>query len=206
MAGLMNSGGGGGPNTMASTPMRSDGMAAAAPMEGGEESNVTPEEQAQYEAFVGNGLRLIFAEQTREQIAERIRASDPVEGLATTTVQIVTRLQQSAGQKGSEISPDVLFHGGMEIMSNIAELAEAADVHAYSEDEIESALYQALDQYGTQAMEAGTLDKEGIVSDFQALMQADQQGRLEEMLPGIEEKARQIGGAAGAQQSGRGER
>tara|TARA_Y100000310_G_scaffold315824_1_gene366857 strand:- start:3318 stop:4037 length:720 start_codon:yes stop_codon:yes gene_type:complete len=178
--------------------VRGGNGASTNPVDSGDETpNVSPQEQQQYDQFVGNGMKLIFAEGARDQIAERIRQSDPIEGLAAATVMVVKRLSESAEAKGTQIPNDVLLHGGLEIMGNIAELAEAANVHKYSEDDIEQAMYQALDQYGTQELESGRLDKEGIAQDFQAMMEADQAGRIDEILPGIEEKARQIGGNGG---------
>lgn len=173
------------------TPDMVGGNGSTNPMDTtGEQPNVAPEEQEQYDRFVANGMKLVFAQGARDQIVNRIKASNPIEGLAAATVQIVRRLNESAGQKGMQVSPDVLMHGGLEIMGNIAELAEAANAHSYSEEEIEKAMYMALDQYGTQELQAGRIDKEAVANDLQEMMAADKEGRLEEALPGIEEKGR----------------
>lgn len=156
----------------------------------GEQPNVSPEEQAQYEEFVANGIKLIFNEGTVPKLIAALKADpNPVHALAANTVTIVQRLQQSAQQKGAAIPPDILIQGGAEIMGNIAELAKAAKIHEFSEEELENASYVAMDMYGDKALKDGTLDKEGIAQDFQTIVQADQQGTLEQTIPGIEEAA-----------------
>lgn len=159
----------------------------------GDAPNVSPEEQRQYDAFVGNGIRLIFDERTAPTLLNRLKATqNPIEGLASTTVMVVDRLKDSAERSGAKLSPDVLMHGGIELMENIAELSRAANLHEYTPEEIENAMYAALDMYGTQELQRGTIDKNAIAQDFQALVEADRQGRLEEVLPGISAKAEEI--------------
>lgn len=171
-------------------PMDRPGMDQGMMGEDGEQSNVSPEEQAAYEQFVANGLKLIFNEQTAPKLIASLQAEgNPVHALANATVMIVQRLEQSAAKAGQTISPDILMHGGAEIMSNIAELAKAAKIHEFSEEELESASYVAMDLYGDQAMKQGTLDKNAIAQDVQTIVQADQQGTLEQVVPGIEEAA-----------------
>lgn len=169
--------------------------------EPGAEPNVSPEEQAQYDRFIANGLRLIFEGNRDQAILARIeKGANPVEGLASATLFIVMRLKESAEKAGQQISNDVLFHGGMEIMENVAELAKRAKLHAYTPKEIEQALYVALDQYSTQEVQKGTIDKESLQQDFQMLMDADKGGKLEELLPGITAKAKELGGAGAAEE------
>lgn len=160
----------------------------------GEQPNVSPELQAQYEKFVTNGLTLI--EKASPQLIKRMQvAQNPVEALATATVQVVTRLEDSAAKAGQQLAPEVLIHGGLEIMGTLAEAAEAAGVHTFTEEEIESASFAAMDQYGT--LREGMLDKAAIGRDFQAMMEADKAGKLDEVMPGLSEYARKVGGGKG---------
>lgn len=177
----------------AAQPMRGE----ADPMaDGGEQPNVTPEEQAQYDRFVDNGLKIIFDEKTAPQILKRLQASgNPIEGLASATVNVVLGLKDSAEKAGQKLDPAVLLHGGAELMENIAELSDAAGVHKFTPEELEQATYAAMDQYGTIEKERGTLDTAAFEEDARMLLEADQAGRLDELLPGITEKAKQMGGA-----------
>lgn len=174
---------GGGPDT---APMPNPGKE-------GDQPNVSPQEQAQYTKFVDNGLKVIFDRKTVPGLLKRIKAGDsPAEGLASSTVMIVTALKDSAERQGQQIDDAVLLHGGQELMENIAELSNAAKVHTFTPDEIESAMYSALDQFGTREMERGTLDKEKLAREFQTMMDADKAGKIDDVIPGLSQRAREI--------------
>lgn len=155
------------------------------------ETNVSPEEQQEYDKFMDNGFKLIYDERSMPQLLQRLNQSgNPVEGLATVTVGVVRRLVDAAEKAGQKIDPAVLLHGGADLMADIAALAKTAGVHEYSEEEIESASFVAMDQFGTAEIERGAVDQQLVADDFQALTQADQQGRLGEIIPGVESMGR----------------
>lgn len=163
---------------------------ARASDEGEESSNVTPEEQAQYDQFVANGMQLLYSPQALPRVLQAMQGDgDPVEGLANALVTLVTRLEDSAGKGNAEISGDVKFHGATELLGQMADLAKEAGIHDYSEDEQERALYLALDLYRNARQQQGQLPQEAINQDWQELVQADQQGTIEEVLPGVRELA-----------------
>ena len=183
--------------------MPGQGMSPDTAAPEGAESNVSPEEQNAYNNFVSNGLKVVFNEKTGKALVDRIRRTeDPIQGLAATTVLVVDGLAKKAEQAtGQPVADEVLFHGGAEIMSNIAELAQAAGVHDYTPEDQEKAMYMALDMYGTQAMQDGTLDKGGIAKSYEQMVAADKAGEIDRLLPGIEQKAQEIR-ARGGKQSG----
>lgn len=173
------------------TPMRNDAMAGGAPREapGGDQPqpNVTPEEQAQYERFVNNGLTLIYDDKTLPKVIEMLRGDgDPKEGLANAAAMVVMRLEDSAGDQGQPIPDDIVYHGGIEILSDLANLANEAGIHEFTDDEIEGATYRALDIYREARQAEGQLPGDDIQQDFQQIMQADQHGGLEQIAPGLE--------------------
>lgn len=182
------------PGGPAQQPQPAAGPQGVAPEVGFQgEANVSPEEQAAYDQFMDNAFKVIYDDKAAKQILGRIgQSGNPIEGLATVTVQIVTRLADDARKQGNPVDPAILLHGGADIMSDIAELAGKAGVHNFTEEEIENSMYVAMDQYGTAEMEKGTLDKEAIKSDFQQMMEADKAGRIDELIPGLTEKANQI--------------
>lgn len=146
----------------------------------GEEANVSPEEQATYDAFVGNAYKLI--EKARDGILSSLGASeDPKMNLANATAQVVMAVHQSAAKSGQQISPDVLFHGGAEIMETLAEAAERAQIHNFTEEELEGAFFQAVDMYREMATQAGLVDPEHAKAEFQNVLQQDQSGELAAM-------------------------
>ncbi len=155
----------------------------------GEQPNVSPEEQAQYDQFMDNAFKLIYSDQTFPQVLARIKDSpDPTEALAATAVNVITRLEDSAKESGTPLSPDVIYRGGVEILEDLAQTAEKAGIHAYTEEELESALFQALDLYRQMGAKDGRLNQEPIQQDMAALVDVDKQGKLGELLPELQGK------------------
>lgn len=155
------------------------------------ESNVSPEEQAQYDQFVKNGMELIYDEKTMPQLMQSLEgAGTPTEGLANALVTVVMRLEDSAKQQGQEISGEVIMHAATELMEQLVELAEAAGVHEFTPEDIESSYLLAIDTYRTARQGKGDLPVDDLKQDMDMMMQADQQGRLDEVVPGISEYAK----------------
>lgn len=202
------------------------------------DNGVTPEEQAQYDQFVNNGLRLIYDEQTRkpqEGILDALGANGygpeqqpmqgqtatqeaaqpasqaqpeqqggmmaatqddggvsmggmpppPIIALANTTVMIVQQLDDSARAANKPVSNDVLVHGGVAILEELAELAESAGIHDYTEDEMGGATTLAMDMYKQKAMDDGRTDETQAKSEWDQVVQADQQGQLGSVVKGF---------------------
>lgn len=154
---------------------------------GAEQSaNVTAEEQSSYDRFVTNGMQMLYNPQALPQLLESVRGDgNPIQGLANALVTLVTRLEDSAEQAGDQVSGDVMLHGGTELLEQMVELAEEAGVHKFTDEEIESALYLAMDTYRTTRQQQGRLPEEQLAADMQQLVQADVAGELEQLLPGI---------------------
>lgn len=200
MAGLMNPGGG--KNREKQQPNAEEALAgmtgpqpgAPAPgpegPQGGEEGNVSPEEQAQYDQFVKNGMQLIYQKEGLEQLFTTLEGDgNPIQGVADTLVMVVSRLEDSAEEKGVEVSGDVKMHGAQELLEQLVELSENASIHEFSDEEMEQAFYLALDEYRIKKQRSGTLPVDELQEDFQALAQAEEQGQLDEVLPGVSEFA-----------------
>ncbi len=157
--------------------------------DGEEQPNVTEAEQAQYDKFVDNALSAIYDEKSLPQIVESLKGGgNPVDGLANTAVGVVVRVQDSAEQAGLKIEPDVLLHGGSEILQDLAELAEKAGVHQFSPEEVEGAAFQAMDLYREMKGRDGGEGRPQIMEDFNQIVALDQAGKLDEITPGLTEK------------------
>ena len=148
------------------------------------QANVSSDEQAEYNEFVTNGLSMIYNEQAIPAILKGLDGSgDPVEGVANTAVMIVSRLEDSAREADRTVSPDVLFHGGTELLADLVNLSEQAGIHKFSDADRERALFRALDLYREMRQGAGQLDEDDLKSQFAELVQADREGKLDELLP-----------------------
>ncbi len=155
------------------------------------EANVTAEEQEQYDRFVTNGMKMLYDEKAVQKLLTSMEGDgNPVEGLANALVQVVMRLEDSSEQAGEKISPDVLLHGGTELLEQMVDLSEQAGGHKFKEKEIESALYLALDTYRTTRQQQGRLDEDALGADMEQLVQADYKGELDSLIPGIGEYAK----------------
>jgi cellobiose-specific phosphotransferase system component IIA len=173
---------------------------------GEEDSNVSPEEQAQYTEFEENYMRLIYdGEQVRPELLEALEAardggedkmetavqgnapSPAVATLAQTAVHIVGRIDDAAAEAQRPISDDVLFHGAVAVIEELAEVAEAAGIYDYSEQEMSGALTVAVDMYREKAIQSGRTDENTLTSEWDRLIAADKEGRADEVAPGIME-------------------
>jgi hypothetical protein len=172
-----------------------------------EQSNVTPEEQAEYDKFVTNGHEIIypanaegqvdpkimehlhgqFDEQATQLFAEAQPAftpGSPVENLAGTLTLLVIALESSAGSAGKQLDPAVVYHGGSELLLELDEISAAAKMHDYSQKELDGAAYRAVDLWRVGSPNA---NPEEMAGEFEQIKQADQQGNLGQLLPGIDQ-------------------
>lgn len=166
------------------------GMPAEGVDDGDGEANVTPEEQAQYDKFVRNGLEIIYPKgegaQVSPKVIEQLSAgAEPIENLANTAVQITIAVEDSAEAGGVQLDDAVVMHGGIAILEELAEVAEAAKIHDYSEDELQGATYRALDLYREIGQQTGKVDPEALKAQFGEIVEADKRGDVQSVLPQI---------------------
>lgn len=162
---------------------------AAGNVTGEEQPNVSPEEQQAYDQFVDTAFSAIYDDKSLPQIIKSLQGDgNPVDGLANTAVAIVTRVEDSAKNAGQTVSPDVVFHAGTEILEDLADLAAKAGVHDFTPEELEGAAFQAMDLYREMNGRDGGEGRPQIVEDFNQIVALDQQGRLDEMAPGLSQK------------------
>jgi len=156
----------------------------------GERPNVSPEEQAQYEEFVANAMEIIYPRgeegAVSPQVIEQLSAGDDrIEALAQTAVQLTIAVEDSAEKAGPQLDDSVVMHGGIAILEELAEIAEAAKVHDYSEDEMQGATYRAMDLYRELGEQSGKVDPDALKAQFGEIMDADKRGDVQSVLPQI---------------------
>ena len=191
------------------TPMQPGEQPAPMGQQPSEEAdaNVSPEEQEQYNEVVKQAAGIIYGkgkvmpqilealkpakdaaqpEGAQDEQGEQSTAGNPaVQALAATATQVVQKLDTAAHEQGYQITDDVLYHAGVEILEMLAEVAETAGFHSYSEDELQGALYQAIDNYRPIAERMGRTDDATLKQQFGEIVAADEQGKLGEVLPGL---------------------
>jgi hypothetical protein len=144
------------------------------------EPNVTPEEQAQYDQFVKNGIKVIYSDNALPKILDTLTTGNPIDSLANTAVMIVKRLVDSAKKNNAEIAGDIIYHGGIEILEDLANLSEKAGIHSYTQKELETSTYRAMDLYRDMM---GNVDQSMYQQDLQQLKQLDETGQLDQIMP-----------------------
>lgn len=177
--------------------------------DGGEKA--TPEEQAQYDQFVNNALEIIYPKGEAQGMSPAIKAhlsgqfepelqnllqrvqpplnpSSPIEALAATAALLVMTLENSAGQSGKEIDASVVFHAGLEITQILADDGKEFGLFDLSEKDQEHAFYRAVDIYRQVSPRAQQAQPE-LAGEFDQLKQANDQGDMGKVLPGIDKAA-----------------
>lgn len=151
-----------------------------------EKPNVSPEEQAQYDEFMNNAYKLIYSDNTWPMVLKRIKASpDPVEAIANIAASTVNQLKDSAEKAGKTLSPDVMFQGGKELLEDLADVVSEAGNTKFSDKDLESAWYKALDIFQQLQGPQSPEQQAGYQQDVTALKGAQASGGLDQMLPGL---------------------
>ena len=174
----------------------SQGDTGAPAQDSGAAQPASPEEQAQYNQFVGRAMELIYNEKMFPQVVEMLRGgsndgqdqqgsgvSGPAHGLANATAMIIARVYKAATDAGANLSPDVVFHGGTEIFGQLAEISDKAGISDYANDrdKLEGAYFLAVDTAMQQLRKAGVVDEASAKQALQQLQQVDAKGELEQV-------------------------
>lgn len=166
-----------------------------------DQPNVSPEEQAAYDAFVTDGLELIYAggkvrpgivqlldEDPSDLIAvlgdsEAFDNFSPVVALAATAVILTLQVVKASKRKPAG---EIVLHGGKELIEELADMSAKTGLRRYSQDDLNRALLVAMDLYRMTAGAQGLIDRKALTEDFDEIVRADRQGRAADLLPGIE--------------------
>ena len=151
------------------------GLAAGpgAPARMAEGETASPEEQALYNNFVSLALMHLHSEGMADRIAEQVRQGDPVEQIGRIAASIGMTVMRKAEEQGQAIPPDILLHGGAEIVSQVGEVAQAAGVQVGKQD-LENALYVAAD--AVQSLMPGLISPEDAQAGIGELGQMQAEG------------------------------
>jgi hypothetical protein len=158
--------------------------------------NASPEEQAVYDMFVKKAAEIIYTPDGKVMpaILEALRVppndqpeggSPPVMALANAAFLIVKKLDVSAIEQDRPLPDEILYHGGVEIVEELGEIASAAKIYDYSEEELSGALFQAVDLFRQHAVESGRTTEDVLKAQFGEIEEADKAGKLGEILPGL---------------------
>lgn len=165
-------------------------------------ANVTPEEQAQYDALVLTCTEMIFEDgkvapgvlklldddpaDLKAVIGDAPEGFTPVIALAATAALVMLEVVEGY-EEDDRPADEVIFKAGEELISDLAQVATKYGTHDFTEDEVSQAFIKGADLYQTAARERGLLDPAAAQEDFEEIKAADREGRLGELLPGLEQ-------------------
>lgn len=190
-------------------------QAMPAPAAGGSPQpgqQASPEEQALYEDFINRAESVLVPEQgevSREILAnlsgdfdqqaaavfaqaEPPLAQSPQDAVSATATLLTLMIEAQALQEGTDYPDDVVMHAGAEVVEMLVAVSEAAGIHDFNEEEMEGMFYRALDLY---RISSPRIDPEALKAGFQAIVQANDAGKLNEVLPGLPGGPAMQGGA-----------
>lgn len=124
--------------------------------------------------------------------------NSPQDSVAATSVLVTLVVDKKMGlldqalaaeeQPGGEgdYSPEaVLMEGGKLSVEELIEVAEAAKIHDFSQEEIDGAFYRALDLFRVAQEKVNPRVVQSLQRGFEQLRMADQKGELSKVLPGL---------------------
>lgn len=137
-----------------------------------DDSNVTPEEQAEYDMFVAMCYKLIYGKGSGDSIEQAItKADDVVTVLATLSAKTIISVEKSAIEAGKKLSDDVIFHGGSEVVAELVNYAvQLGKVKPEQEDDVlNKVVFQAIRIYGDQALQENLITADEKDAAMQAM-------------------------------------
>ena len=164
------------------------GAAKAGPQAGG--SNVTPNEQEAYELFMAQVGNVLYDPKTIPKLLQRLQTGESrADAIAQAATALVMRVQDSAEESGRRVDPDLLLSAGKETVEMIGEICDKAGLEVTPE-ELEQAFLIGVDQFRAIRQQQGKLAPEAFQQDMNLLKEADAEGRIDEVVPGLTEFAK----------------
>ena len=123
-----------------------------------------------------------------------IDAKNPAELVAVVAITLLIAVDQQMNigpmiaepQEGIDATA-IMMEAGQTVIEALVEVAEAAKIHDFSQEEIDGAALRAADLYRTAAETMGLpgYNKEALTAAFAELVEADKAGTLDKVLPGL---------------------
>lgn len=125
--------------------------------------DVPPEMQEQFDIFVANGMNIIHDEKVSNDLLNRILKGNPVQAIAEATVDMVTRLSDSAAENNMALTNETLVHGSNILMGEIINMAEAAGMQKLTEEQRTQSYQLATSMFLDNSVKSGKITQEQLV-------------------------------------------
>jgi len=128
--------------------------------------------QKQYDRFMVNALNILHSEEVTDGIVKRVVvAEDKVDAIGNVALDIINRLEQSAGEKNFQINAGTIINGANSIIGEVIEIAEAAGMEPLNDEQKYQAFSWTISNYLNNAVESGKISKEDLVKLGQEMAQ-----------------------------------
>lgn len=124
-----------------------------------QQPNVSPQEQKQYDAVMLQARGMIYGDPKKPDnligfrtILEKLGSGKKDIGVTIghTAAMIIRSIQTGIQQQGKKVPGDILFHAGMEVVAELIEIAEAANIMSKSQEAKvkKQALFEGMRVFG----------------------------------------------------------
>ena len=151
-----------------------------------DEEAVTPEEQEIYTKFVKKAQEYITKSPERVVDQMNNRKKPVFQNVGKTGLMIAQGVAKSASASGAEITPDIMHHGGIQIIELLMELGNAAGIFPFKQesneyDEAQSMAFMHGNELAAKGVLAGpdAAKRTEEAGNFMAMQIAGEQERGE---------------------------
>ena len=140
-----------------------------------ESSNVTPEEQQQYDMVMTAARGIMFGAQGSKVVLQKLEQGkdDIASTIGHTAAMVISSVKGGIEQKGHEVPGDILFHAGMEVVADLVQVAEAGKLMDEADEKkvTEEAVFEGLRVFGEAQIKSGKVtpeDQAAAAADLKA--------------------------------------
>jgi hypothetical protein len=128
--------------------------------------NVSPEEQKQYDNVVVAALSFIYSNGATKMVVQKLTDESKPPGsiqkaIGHTTAMILLSVNGSIEKRGGQVSKDVIFAAGQEVIAELLTIAENAGLGKADDMElVKNSMFEAVKAYGDAELRSGELGKD----------------------------------------------
>ncbi|MBF0175698.1 MAG: hypothetical protein HQL63_02440 [Magnetococcales bacterium] len=152
------------------------------PVDGDHHATPSEEEQALYDKFVFNAIKILSHMQVTATLMSRMQDENPIQALAESTYMVAERILADANMRGLPIPGEIAMQGCLEILSELASLAAQVGVVKLTTQQQEMAFYKTLEIAGTHMARQGKFKPEQVQADYSRLQEMARTGRLDQAM------------------------
>ena len=120
--------------------------------------------QEAFDKFVINGLKILHSSEVTDNIINRVvNAPDKVDAIGEISLDIINRLEQSAGQNNFQVTANTVLNGANVIVGEVINIAEAAGAETLNDEQKYQAFSWTISNYINNAVKTGRISKEQLV-------------------------------------------